>query len=217
HGDDAESGANLLTQELPRDNIGVVLHGGDDDLVTRLEERPAVALSDEIDAFRGPTHEDELSRVRSIEKPPHRVARALIGVGSLFAQEVDPAMDIRVFRRIILGDRIDHDLWLLARGRIIEVDERLPMDPLLQNGEVLPQAPYVERTLWHFPAFRRNAPRRSRHSVSLRLLPFWNRVDSNSSSRARIGSIGIRLIISLANAYVSRLRAACRPMPRERR
>src|SRR5581483_5542738 len=134
--DNLESCAYLLTQNLPRDNIRVMLHGGDDNLIASSEERPAVALCDQINGLGRPADEDDLASLSGGEELSHRLPGALVGLRRHFAQRMDATMHIRVVRRIIPADRIDHDLRFLTRGRIVKVDERFPMDCLLSNREI---------------------------------------------------------------------------------
>src|SRR5581483_3772859 len=49
---------------------------------------------------------------------------------------VHAAVNVGVFGRVIVHDRIDDGLWLLRRGRIIEIDERLPVDLALENRKI---------------------------------------------------------------------------------
>src|SRR4030095_4146889 len=106
--DHLESCAYLLTQDLPGDNIRVVLHGGDDNLIAPREERSAVALCDQINGLGRPADEDDLTRISSVEESSHRLPGALVGVRCTFAQRMDATMHIRILRRIIPAERIDH-------------------------------------------------------------------------------------------------------------
>src|SRR5262245_55862683 len=178
----------------------MVLHRGDEDFLPHFDERPAVALGDEVDPLGGATNEDDLSIVRGVEKAGHLGAGTLKDLRGLLAQEVDPAMDIRVLRQVILSDRIEHVLRFLARGRVVEVDERFPVNLLLENGKVVPNSFDSKRGLGSSPCVRNDYFVGSSHSVSLACEPFWSLVINRLSSWARIGSTSIRLIISLANA-----------------
>ena len=82
---DAERRPGLLANELPRDDVGVVLHPGEHDLVARPEVGAAPALGDEVDALGAAAREDHLARLAALMKrwrrcraPSYaRVARSL--------------------------------------------------------------------------------------------------------------------------------------------
>jgi hypothetical protein len=51
--------AGTLTDELPRHDVGVVLHRRDQDLVAGLEKRQRKAVGDGVDRLRGAAGEDD--------------------------------------------------------------------------------------------------------------------------------------------------------------
>jgi hypothetical protein len=53
--------ALLLAEDLPRHDIGVVFHGGDNDLIPGLEMLSAVAVDHEVDSLGDTAHEDDLA------------------------------------------------------------------------------------------------------------------------------------------------------------
>ena len=50
----------LLREDLPGHDVRVVLHGGDEDLVTGADMSATIGLGDQVDGFRGATHKDNL-------------------------------------------------------------------------------------------------------------------------------------------------------------
>ena len=60
--DEAEPGAGAFGEELPRDEVGVVLHLGEQDHVAGPEEFSAPGVRDEVDALGGAAGEDDLVR-----------------------------------------------------------------------------------------------------------------------------------------------------------
>src|SRR3954452_8779473 len=48
--DRPECCAGLLCHQLPWNDVGMMLHGGDEDLVTRPQKGPSVALRHQVDA-----------------------------------------------------------------------------------------------------------------------------------------------------------------------
>ena len=55
-----ELGAGLAADLLPRNQVGVVLHDGDDDLVARLEDCGCKALGDQVERLARVAGEDDL-------------------------------------------------------------------------------------------------------------------------------------------------------------
>ena len=58
---DAQARALLGAELLPRNDVGVVLEPGDDDLVARADVAAPPALGHEVDALGGAAHEDDLA------------------------------------------------------------------------------------------------------------------------------------------------------------
>src|SRR5215208_6180942 len=52
-GNHSQRGPGLPANQLPWDDVRVVLHAGYEDLIAGLEDRSGVALSDEVDALSG--------------------------------------------------------------------------------------------------------------------------------------------------------------------
>ena len=69
-GRDPETGAPLLADHLPGDDVGVVLHRRDEHLVARAEMGPAVGLGHQVDGLGGAAGEDDLLGVGGVEEAP---------------------------------------------------------------------------------------------------------------------------------------------------
>ena len=136
--------ALLLADELPRDDVRVVLHLGDEHLVALADIRAAERLRDQVDGLGRAAHEDDLARVRRVQELLHLVAGLLVGARRPLAQQVHAAMDVGVVLGVAAHHRVDDGLRLLRRGGVVEIDERLAVDLLVQDGEVLPDSLDVE-------------------------------------------------------------------------
>src|SRR5213082_2536238 len=97
-------------------------------------------------------------------------------------------MHIGVGGPVVLRDGVEHDLRLLGRRRVVEIDEAAPVLPLREQWEIDPEAGGVE----HHPS-------RSRTS---------------RSSRSRIAGSRMRSRISAPKPYVRMPRAASVDSPR---
>ena len=74
--DELEVAVDLLDEELPRDEVGVVLHLGQDDRVAPADVAAAPAVGDEVDRLGGVADEDDLVRVGRVDEAGDLRARA---------------------------------------------------------------------------------------------------------------------------------------------
>ena len=133
--DELEVAVLLLDQDLPRDEVCVVLHLGEDDLVAAADVLAAPRIRDEVDRLGRVAGEDDLVAVRRVDEPPDAGAGLLVLGRRLLADRVDAAMDVGVVLAVVVGQRIDDDRRLLAGRRGVEVDQRVPVDLLLEDRE----------------------------------------------------------------------------------
>ena len=150
-GDELEVGVLLLDEELPRDEVGVMLHLGQDDDVAARDVLAAPRIGDEVDRLRGIAGEDDLVGVGRVDEFCDRCARSLIRRGRPLADRVDTAMDVRVVRAVELVDGVDHGLRLLARRGRVEVDERVATDVRRQDRKVAPNDRRVQAAVANTP------------------------------------------------------------------
>ena len=74
--DELEVAVLLLDEELPRNEVGVVLHLGQDDRVAPADVPAAPRVGDEVDRLGGVAGEDDLVAVGRVDEPRRRWARA---------------------------------------------------------------------------------------------------------------------------------------------
>ena len=134
--DHREARARALGDVLPRHEVRVVLELGDDDEVSRAEVHEPPGVGDEVQALGRIPREDDLLRRRRVDEAGHGLARALVGGGCPLGELVDTAVHVRVGRLVELPQRVEHLCRLLRRRGRVEVGERLPVDLLLEDGEV---------------------------------------------------------------------------------
>ena len=125
----------------------MVLHAGDDDLVAGPDVLAAVGLGDEVDGLGGAAHVDELVVLGGVDEAADLAAGGLVVVGGVLAQGVDAAMDVGILGRVVVDQRVNNALGLLAGGRVVQVDEGMSVDFLVENGEVLAQLFDIERVI----------------------------------------------------------------------
>ncbi len=78
NGDDLEFYSFLVGLQLPRHDIGMMLHGRDDDFITFLHESITIRRCHEIDAFGGTTSENYLCGTTCIDKGTYSLACRLM-------------------------------------------------------------------------------------------------------------------------------------------
>ena len=81
-----ELGTGLAADLLPRDQVGVVLHDGDDDLVARLEDCGRKALSDQVERLARVAGEDDLVGLGSADEVSDLLAHLRDSLGGLDGQ-----------------------------------------------------------------------------------------------------------------------------------
>ena len=191
----------------------MVFHSGDEHLVAGTKEAPAIALSDKVDGISGAPGEDHFVRCRSIDELSDLDSRCVKGGTGLATQMVHTTVNVGVLPAVEAENGVDDCYRLLCGGCIVEVDQRVTMYLLLQNGKILPDSVDVERL-----AYRQVQVRASDHwlsnNASTHRAPRRSR--SNRSSSFRTGSKLTSAITSAANAYVSSRWASAAGMPRLR-
>src|SRR5262249_57133425 len=75
----------LFAEHLPRNDVGMMLHCGDQNLVTALDELPPETGSNQIDCLGRTSHKENLSRLGSTHKALRPEAALLVIIGGPFA------------------------------------------------------------------------------------------------------------------------------------
>ena len=138
----AQRRAGALAQDLPRHDVGVVLHLGDDDLVAGLQRAssPRQDVRDQVQRLGGVLGEDDRVGVGCADERGHLEAGALVGSGRLLTQRVRRAVDVGVVLLVELGEGVEHLARLLRGVRTVEIDQRLVVvNAPLEDREVLAQ------------------------------------------------------------------------------
>src|SRR5262249_26652463 len=120
-----------------RDEVRVMLHLGDDDVVAGAHG-PADGLRDQIDALGGPPREHDLLAGARADERAHGIARRLVEGRRLLAQRVNGAMDVGVAPRVVLADGVDaRGGFVAGRGRV-QIHEGMAVDDAPEDGKVGP-------------------------------------------------------------------------------
>ena len=113
NGHDPQIGSLFLAQHLPGNDVGVVLHVGDDDVVAGAYVLPPVGVSHQVDPFRGVPSVNYLFVVAGIDELPDLGSCALITISRLLAHGMDAAVHIGVGSGVVIDDGINHGLGFL--------------------------------------------------------------------------------------------------------
>ncbi|MNS69805.1 hypothetical protein D3C72_1031330 [compost metagenome] len=136
---DPNYGAGAFGNQLPGDNIGVVLQGAEDDLVPYLEFAHAPALGHQIDRLGGAAGPDHLVAAGRIDKAGDRLAGCLEGAGGAAAQGMGGAVYVGVVGPIVVSDGVQHRLRLLGGGGVVQIDQRVAVHLLRQGRKLATQ------------------------------------------------------------------------------
>ncbi|MNI18140.1 hypothetical protein D3C73_715370 [compost metagenome] len=131
----ADGRAGALGHQLPRHDVGVVLHARNQDHVAGLQPRQGPGVRNEIDREGGAAAQHQVVAAH-VEETGQLVARALVGVGGLGTQRVHRTADVGVVAAVELVHRADHLHRLLAGVGVVEIDQRLAVHFAHQQREV---------------------------------------------------------------------------------
>jgi hypothetical protein len=178
--------AAALTGHVPGHDVGVMLHLGDDHLVAGLEGQPC---RDQIDGLGAAAREHDLLGTARIQEARERMAHGLVGLCRLVCERMQPAMHIGIGPAHGRAHGLDHDPGLLGGGRIVEIDQRVPVDLTRQDR--------------HLGA-RNSGVKTAHQSLSV----------SHCLTTSRACSCSMRSTTSMRKASVSRACASGRGRPR---
>ena len=115
-----ELGAGLAADLLPRNQVGVVLHDGDDDLVTGFEHRGRKALGDQVERLARVAGEDDLISLGGADEVGDLLTHLRDGLGGLDGQRVQAAQGVGVHALVEIALGVEHAGGALRGGGAIE-------------------------------------------------------------------------------------------------
>jgi hypothetical protein len=151
--------AGLRTQFLPRDEVGMMLHLGDDDCVARRQHETGIDTPRRVGRQRGCVGERVRGEVQALgrvlredeivglggDEARHVGSRVLVRVRGLLGQLVRTAMNSGVAGLVEGSLGVEDDRWLLTRRTAVEIDQWPSVaHGSLQDREVLPDPGDVE-------------------------------------------------------------------------
>ncbi len=139
HRDPLQHRTLALAVEVPRHDVGMMLHDGEHDLVALADLHAAVGRGHEVDGLGSVAGEDDLVDARGIEEAAHDLARVLEALRRGVREIVQAAVNVGVFEAIGVVHGLDHRQRLLGGGAVVEIDQRLAVDLAEQDREIGPE------------------------------------------------------------------------------
>ena len=116
-----------------------MLHFGEQDHIAGLQIFCAPRTGDEIDALGRSARENNFVGIPGIDEFGRPCSRRFKRRRGAIAQFMDAAMDVGVVVLVVMNERVDHRSWFLRGRRVVEIDQRLAMDLLVEDGKILAQ------------------------------------------------------------------------------
>ena len=132
-----QGGTGALTNDLPRNQVGVVLHHRNDDLVIR-SETLTQGVRAQIKGFRRVRQSHHFLRARRPDKTREAFPPTLISLGGLQPELVHGPCNVGVVTRVVLAQSVNDNLGFLGSVSRVEVRQRVIPHPGGQDGKVFP-------------------------------------------------------------------------------
>src|SRR5262249_9170496 len=126
-----------FSQQLPRHEIAVVLHYGEENHVSFADKFSTPSLRDKIYTFGGPAREDDLVSTSRADVFRHTTPRVFVSFRCARTKSVQSTVDICVVVFVKIAKRFNNRARLLRTRSAVEVDQRMPVRLLAQDWEIL--------------------------------------------------------------------------------
>ena len=137
-GHDSEDDALFLAEHLPGNDVGVMLHVGNDDLIAGAEVLFAERLGYGVDAVGGAAGEHDFVVIGGVEQALDLGAGTLVVVSGVLAEGMHAPVNVGVLGGVVAHQLVYDRLRLLRRCAVVEVDQRPAVDLLLQDRKIGP-------------------------------------------------------------------------------
>jgi hypothetical protein len=136
HGNVFQRRPGALGEELPGHQIAVMLHAGKENDIAGTEILCAPGVGNEVDALRGAAGEDDLVLGGGAKETCRFLACRLKGIGRPGAQLMQRTMDVGIVTLVIVRQCLNDGPRLLAGGRAVQIDQRVPLNLLVEDGKI---------------------------------------------------------------------------------
>src|SRR2546430_8362162 len=93
-------------------------------------------MCDEVNSFGRAAGKDDFSRTARVDEPSCAIAGGFEGSRGAIAQLMNAAMNIGVVSLVVATESVKNDSRFLGRGGVIEIDKRLAVDFLIEDGKI---------------------------------------------------------------------------------
>ena len=138
HGDYLDDSACLLTNELPGNDVGVMLQHGEDYLITGLQKGLDVSMSHKVDSLGGASHEYDVVLRGCADEIRRDLTGILVSVGGTRRQLVSASVNVGVLVCIVIGKPVDDRLRALCGSAVVQPNKIVAVDLLTQYREIVP-------------------------------------------------------------------------------
>ena len=116
-----------------------MLHFREQNHVAGFQVFRAPGTGDEVDALGGAARENDFLGAAGVDEfGGARPGGFVTGRGAI-AQFMDAAMDVGIVVFVIMHQRVNHRARFLRRGGVVEINQRLAVDLLVEDREILAQ------------------------------------------------------------------------------
>ncbi|AEW73302.1 hypothetical protein EcWSU1_01864 [Enterobacter ludwigii] len=129
---------DTLTEHLPRHDIGMVLHLGDDDVIPRVDLRVAPAVGNKVDPLGGTTHKHQFLWRACIEESGDLGTHIFHTLGRLRTHGVDTPVHGGITVAVEFRFRFDHLIRFLRAGRTVQIRQGQTVHFTGQNRKICP-------------------------------------------------------------------------------
>ena len=127
-GYDPERGVLFFTGQLPGDDIGVVLDGGDQHAIARPQELFCKPGRYQVDGLGGAAGINDLVIMTGIDKIGNLLSCPFVCLGSLLTEIMHSPMDIAIYGMVIVVHGAEHLFRLLGGSGIVQINKGVAVD-----------------------------------------------------------------------------------------
>ena len=139
HVQDPQNSAFSLAKHLPRNNVGMVLGLGNDDLVALIDECLSERECHKVDGSCGSGSENYLFASGGVNIFLDSIACAFIFICGIDGEFMDRAMDVGVRANGQLSPFVDHRLRPLGGRSVVKIDQLLAIDSARKRRKHIPK------------------------------------------------------------------------------
>jgi hypothetical protein len=132
----------------PGQDVGVVFHFRDDNLVAFAQLAATPTRRHQVDTLRGASCEDDFGRLTRVQEAGDLFACRLEQLRRFGTDAIRAPMDIRIMVRIEVHQGVQHGIRLLCGRRVIQINQAAHFGMRLEEGELPPYLMRIQLQLY---------------------------------------------------------------------